>query len=803
MEKINAVLVLLNSSKLQETLKNLNLDNVNLAAAALDDVEEKFFQVGEKQVPIVNFSAVHKLAKKYKDYFWLIGGSEGVAAGKLKKFLMTFGVLEDNIIDAEVAAQISATWLANLRHIEEHGADFFVTGNEHIREGVNLDYIPCVREDKATALGGVNLADDFQDLRQSYLIAKHVFQKVKRGAIKFVLIGLAPHSFYCDNAKDFQYTFALQDTAEENPRAELFKNLFSDDVKNIFATVTAAQADLNFDALKENLNRKFSIKSVSDWEADTKFPTTETVETNTQILKDYIELCLANGAKPVGVIFPVAPAMRKNFDRELLANFRETIHQLEETYDFMCVDMFERFNYNCFCDMTHLNSKGTMIANSLLSFNLYKRNLIPVESFCDMSHNYFHQLSYIIPRKEYNAFTGRVFGAAAQRIAGKDKIKVGFVLYDSSMWSGDDLYNLFAQDKRFETTVFLCQRTEGLKNDIIRNVFLKDIALFKSHGLNLVAVENLDEPVPEQDVLIFLTPYFERVADNFSLLNLPARTLITHVIYSFAVSVRTKGYYNLPIFHTAWKVFFPSTINLKMYGEMNNVGMPRGLYSGYPRIDVFFKKDADFHFDWKMARPDAKKIIWAPHHSINEITKWATFQWNYKFMYEFAKSHPEISWVVKPHPNLAFRAIDHKIFPSVEAFENYLQKWNDLPNAQVYTGAYYQAIFATSDGMIHDCGSFTAEYQYVDKPMIYLTRKGTVFNELGTEIFKASYLVDGKDFDAIAAMIQRVFIEGDDYKAADRKKIFDRYLNYPKTNGLPASEFIYKSIADEFKAPTV
>ena len=556
---------------------------------------------------------------------------------------------------------------------------------------------------------------------------------------------------------------------------------------------------MNFDALKENLNRGFSIKAVSDWEDDTKFLTAETVAANTQILKDYIELCIDNGAKPVGVIFPVAPAMRKTYNAELLEEFRATIHQLEEAYDFACIDMFDRFNYNCFCDMTHLTLKGTLIANALLSFRLYKRNLIPVENFCDMSHNYFHQLSYIIPRNDYNALMTQVFKASAQMIARKDKIKVGFVLYDSSMWSGDDLYNLFARDKRFETTVFLCQRSEGLSNDIIHNVFLKDIELFKSHGLNLVAVENLNEAVPEQDVLIFLTPYFGRIANSFSLLSLPVRTLVSHIIYAFAISIRDKGYYNLPIFHTAWKIFFPSTINLKMYDEANIVKMPRGLFSGYPRIDVFFKKDAAFKFNWKMARPDAKKIIWAPHHSINQVTKWATFQWNYKFMYEFAKAHPKISWIVKPHPNLAFRAIQNKVFPSVEAFEKYLQAWNELPNAQVYTGAYYQAIFATSDGMIHDCGSFTAEYQYVDKPMIYLTRKGTVFNELGTEIFKASYLVDGKDFDAIAAMIQRVFIDGDDFKAQERKAIFDKYLNYPKTNGMSASEFIYKSIADEFK----
>ena len=133
------------------------------------------------------------------------------------------------------------------------------------------------------------------------------------------------------------------------------------------------------------------------------------------------------------------------------------------------------------------------------------------------------------------------------------------------------------------------------------------------------------------------------------------------------------------------------------------------------------------------------------------------------------------------------------------AFEEYLQKWNDLPNAQVYTGAYYQSIFATSDGMIHDSGSFIAEYQYVDKPMIFLTRANEKFNELGNKVLEASYLVDGKDLDAIAAMIQKVFIEGNDDKAAERREVFNKYLNYPNTNGMSASEFIYKSISEKLE----
>ena len=275
--------------------------------------------------------------------------------------------------------------------------------------------------------------------------------------------------------------------------------------------------------------------------------------------------------------------------------------------------------------------------------------------------------------------------------------------------------------------------------------------------------------------------------------------MITYITYSFVIAVRTKAFYNRTMFHTCWKAFFASPIALKDYDKNSTVGMPRGIYSGYPRTDIFFKKSTKFSFNWKMARPNAKKIIWAPHWSINDVERYATFQWNYKFLYEFAKAHPETSWVVKPHPGLFFATVKEKIFPSEEAFKAYLKKWDDLPNAQVYTGGYYHAVFATSDCLIQDCSSFIAEYQFANKPMIYLTREGEQFNDLGNEILKASYLVSGKDFDGIVALIQRVLIKGDDYKAADRKKIFDKYLNYPKFNGMLASDFIYKNIAEKFK----
>ena len=789
MDKKDIVLVVLNRDILEETVKNLNLDRANVAMIITDGCDGKTFNVGDKAVPVTTFATIQAYMWKYRRLLWLIGGGSADDIRKMRKFLSAYRhIPEGNTVNFDVAPQISGTWLANVRHIVEHGANYFVTGNEYAQVGVNLNLIPSGGQ-------GVILADANQTLRQSYLTAKHIFENVAPGTIKFVLIGLEPDAFCRDDEnfspQDMQYNFAHN---------ELLATLLNADSENVFATVTAEQADLNFDAVKATYNREFSAKAVIDWNDAPQKISAAAVESNAQILTDYIELCLANGAKPISVVLPFAPAVRKYFDAETLKTFRDTIHALEENHDFTCVDMFElKLNYDCYCDMTHLNAHGQTFVNALLAMKLHAKNLLPIESFCDMSYAYFNDLSNIAPKDEYNALMEKVFAASAAKIRRKDKIKIGFALYDASMWCGDELYNFFARDKRFETTIFLCLRSKYLENDFIKTDFLRSLKQLKSHGLNVVAVRNSNAKLPAQDVLIYLTPYFWRVAKVFRVNALTANTLITHIPYSLSISIRTGGFYNYSMFHIPWKVFFSSVIGREVYAKYNTVGMPRGLFSGYPRMDIFFKQNADFKFDWKMTRPDAKKIIWAPHWSINAVTRYATFQWNYKFMYEFAKAHPEISWVVKPHPNLFYRAIDSKLFPNAKAFNEYLQAWNELPNAQVYTGGYYQAVFATSDGMIHDSGSFIAEYQYVDKPMIFLTREGEFFNDLGNAILDVSYCVDGKDHKAIAATLKRVIIDGNDFKAAARRELFDKHLNYPKYNGMLAGEFIYHSIADELK----
>lgn len=80
----------------------------------------------------------------------------------------------------------------DLLSIAERSVNFFATGDEYVRINLNLEFIPNEHIYK-NAPRGVILADNNQNLSQSYSIAKQIFEQVERGTIKFVLIGLSPY----------------------------------------------------------------------------------------------------------------------------------------------------------------------------------------------------------------------------------------------------------------------------------------------------------------------------------------------------------------------------------------------------------------------------------------------------------------------------------------------------------------------------------------------------------------------------------------------------------------------------------
>lgn len=429
-------------------------------------------------------------------------------------------------------------------------------------------------------------------------------------------------------------------------------------------------------------------------------------------------------------------------------------------------------------------------------FHTLNRNkiLITNQVLHALVYDDLYDIHYILSPNEYNQVMEQIFSMDIEALKAKDKIKLSFVLYDSAMWCGDLLYHLFDDDPRFDVNIILSRRRDITSKAAIR-AFEEGVRKLRQAGLKVTVVLPEDDYKVDSDILFFLTPYLHVLHKAFQPENLAVTVLVAFVTYGLEI---TKGGadFGHKIRYFTWHEFADTQLYKKNIAKYEYRGDEGVIFTGYPRMDTFYVNNVG-NYKWKMVSARAKKFIWAPHWSINDGYLMATFQKNYKWFFDYAQKHPfTTSWVVKPHPNLMDSAIQSGIFKTENDFQSYLDAWDNLPNAKVETGAYYQDIFKTSDAMILDSASFTGEYQYVHKPELFLMRGTDYFNKIGHEILNDIYKANGDDFTAIQSFIDGI-ISGE--CTVKSHKAFDCYLDYYHINGKLASEGIYEAVIKEIE----
>lgn len=447
----------------------------------------------------------------------------------------------------------------------------------------------------------------------------------------------------------------------------------------------------------------------------------------------------------------------------------------------------------------HVRKKINAFLKLYSKFSSLSRNSIELlpETLSNINYQDLYQLHYILDNQQYNQLMHQLENINTERLKHKNIIKISFVLLDSAMWCGDGLYKMLSANPRFKVDVLLCEPKYALSPSAKMN-FYAGAEKLKQSGICVNVVRFDDIFYPDADVLFFLTPYFKDINKGLSLNSLPLTKLIAFIDYGLYTSDwGIKG--DFSIRYIDWREFVDTKerrddIIKFLYRKGDGV-----LYTGYPRMDLFYQTSKPM-YQWKMVNSKAKKIIWAPHWSIDSGIKYATFHKNYKWFYQYAKSHPETtSWVVKPHPELMNSTVKTGIFENDNEYRSYMNAWNSLPNAQVEIGAYYQDIFRTSDAMILDSGSFTSEYRYTHKPEMFLTRETDQFSAIGQAVIDAIYTADGADFNRIQDFIENVVIAGQDSHKEACEKVFKKYLDYYTDLGKLASESIYDEFLKEFE----
>lgn len=380
------------------------------------------------------------------------------------------------------------------------------------------------------------------------------------------------------------------------------------------------------------------------------------------------------------------------------------------------------------------------------------------------------------------------------------KITVAFFALHSSVWKYDQLYRIMSSDNRFETMIIACPVVDYGRENMLREME-KTFNFFKENGCNVIkAYDDQSESFfdvkkeIDPDIIFYTNPYQGLIDERYYITNYED-TLTCYVRYFFqSISVDQHG--RDFIFHNRiWKFFceteYHTKNSLKHYFPINK---DKYVYTGYPGVDGLIYRRKTFVNDTNKDDQILKKIIWAPHHTIDPKQELylSNFLNYYQLMIDIAVNYLErAEFIFKPHPLLKVKLYQHDNWGK-ERTDEYFKLWDSMPNTMLQSDDYKEA-FNNSDAMIFDCNSFVVEYLYTGKPSLFTFTNNKVeriFNTFGKEALNHHY--HGYCEKDILRFIESVVLDEDDHKIMDRDKFYRACLIPP--NNKTASENIFEEI---------
>jgi hypothetical protein len=378
-----------------------------------------------------------------------------------------------------------------------------------------------------------------------------------------------------------------------------------------------------------------------------------------------------------------------------------------------------------------------------------------------------------------------------EEIRGKELIRVAFVISFHSAWKLDSLYTLMLEDSRFSPFVVIAPivgRDASWSRKEINTIFnYHDSRSREIYVGNMDDAYNrllIDKANPD---IVFATNPFPLVPKSLHA-ELLKKYLMCYVPYHMEVGRYggDQGQYNSYFHNSVWKIFSPHSVSLQTFRDVQIRKGRNVIVTGYPGIEPLLASHRPQITSWKIGAE--KKIIWAPHHTIDmpslpysNFLKYAEL-----FMKLVDRYSGRVHWSFKPHPLLYPKLIEHPDWGK-ERTNAYYAFWKENKNSQFDDGGYTD-LFIESDAMIHDSGSFLAEYLYVDKPVLYVWSSPSVsnyFNDFGLEALDACARADcEKD---IVNFIEEV-LEGRNTFSNSRRSFLDRWT--PSSGSSPSARIL-------------
>lgn len=358
------------------------------------------------------------------------------------------------------------------------------------------------------------------------------------------------------------------------------------------------------------------------------------------------------------------------------------------------------------------------------------------------------------------------------KLARGGRLRVAFLVCDASMFSGESVYLRMRDDPRFDCFIAVAPRvTRGV--DFLKMTLAKTLEVLSARYGD--AVRSLYDEVTgkgrplEADLVYSTVLYEDQTLPDYTTERLSRQALVAVLYYGYGglfVSNERKTPF-LPNIVLAWRYFVSNAATHGMMVAKNPLLAGNTVVSGYCKMDRLAGLERP---QGKVGR--RKKVVVCPHHSIDREADGlalSTFLKNADLLLRLPGLFPEIDFVFRPHPLLFVRLATSRWW-GAEKTAAYVAKMEAHPNVEFQRGGDYFAAFAASDALIHDCGSFLAEYFYTGRPQCYLLADEKTVEEQFLPFSRRllEHAVRALTEKDVLAFLRRVVLAGEDPDAAAR-----------------------------------
>jgi len=379
------------------------------------------------------------------------------------------------------------------------------------------------------------------------------------------------------------------------------------------------------------------------------------------------------------------------------------------------------------------------------------------------------------------------------------KANVLFICSTLAMWRYQEVMELMMKDSHFNVALVLCTINE-YSDDERHSHRNKMLEYFRGKGIYPIDADSTDINIDSfmhsfnPDLIFYAQPYSGIYNNSLEWKQNMDRLF---VYCPYGLNTLNDRYFIDADFHNyAWLIPTATYLHERICKrEMRNNG-ENIIALGEAHCDSIMHNNTDSSKIWKPQEHNCKKLIWAPHFSITPnmcFLRSGFLEFN-EIMLSIAEKYRDILQIAfKPHPRLRTQLYGMSEWGK-ERTDDYYMKWASMPNTQLEEGSY-EALFATSDAMLHDSGSFTGEYLYTCKPTAFASsafeRVRDEANDFGKACMDLHYNIGNKS--DLISYIENVILGGEDPKANARMEFFNTVLafNDNKTVG----QRIYDSIS--------